>query len=239
MCVPADAGSGSDGMWWTVGRSRSRLTTTRRRIICTCESRPTILKEGLHKPGRTMLVANRAGCDDSLHEASRSRTESVHQAHAQARVSRRDGARRAVGRADRGDRAARAEGKRGRPPFALETMLRIHFLQQWFALTDPAMEEALHDCPLLRASRSWTAGAADARREHHPAVSPPAGETRLARADAGRGQRAPGASRACCSSPAPSSTPPSSPRPVRPRTRAASATPRCTRPRRATSGTSA
>lgn len=26
------------------------------------------------------------------------------------------------------------EGKRGRPPFAVETMLRIHFMQQWFTL---------------------------------------------------------------------------------------------------------
>lgn len=42
------------------------------------------------------------------------------------------------------------EGKRGRPPFAVETMLRIHFMQQWFTLSDPAMEEALHDMPLFR-----------------------------------------------------------------------------------------
>lgn len=42
------------------------------------------------------------------------------------------------------------EGKRGRPPFPLETMLRIHFMQQWFSLSDPAMEEALHDVPLFR-----------------------------------------------------------------------------------------
>ena len=27
-------------------------------------------------------------------------------------------------------------------------MLRIHYLQQWFGLSDPAMEEALHDVPL-------------------------------------------------------------------------------------------
>jgi transposase, IS5 family len=40
--------------------------------------------------------------------------------------------------------------KTGRPPFALETMLRIHYLQQWFCLSDPAMEEALHDTPLFR-----------------------------------------------------------------------------------------
>ena len=41
-------------------------------------------------------------------------------------------------------------GKKGRPPFAVETMLRVHFMQQWFTLSDPAMEEALHDVPLLR-----------------------------------------------------------------------------------------
>ena len=41
------------------------------------------------------------------------------------------------------------EGRRGRPPFAVEAMLRIHFMQQWFTLSDPAMEEALHDVPLF------------------------------------------------------------------------------------------
>ncbi len=35
----------------------------------------------------------------------------------------------------------------GRPPFPVATMLRIHFMQ-WFSLSDPAMEEALHDIPL-------------------------------------------------------------------------------------------
>jgi IS5 family transposase len=40
--------------------------------------------------------------------------------------------------------------KAGRPPFGIETMLRIHYLQQWFALSDPAMEEALHDMPVFR-----------------------------------------------------------------------------------------
>ena len=42
------------------------------------------------------------------------------------------------------------EGKNGRPPFALETMLRVHFMQQWFTLSDPAMEEAFFDIPLYR-----------------------------------------------------------------------------------------
>ena len=40
--------------------------------------------------------------------------------------------------------------KGGRPPFAVEIMLRIHFLQQWFNLSDPAMEEALYDTPMFR-----------------------------------------------------------------------------------------
>ena len=40
--------------------------------------------------------------------------------------------------------------KGGRPSFAVWTMLRIHFLQQWFNLSDPAMEEALSDTPMFR-----------------------------------------------------------------------------------------
>lgn len=38
----------------------------------------------------------------------------------------------------------------GRPPFAHETMLRLHLLQQLFGLSDFAMEEALFDTPLYR-----------------------------------------------------------------------------------------
>ncbi|TCK94639.1 IS5 family transposase [Paraburkholderia sp. BL6665CI2N2] len=41
-------------------------------------------------------------------------------------------------------------GKTGRPPFPVATMLQIHFMQQWFGLSDPAMEEALYDVPLYR-----------------------------------------------------------------------------------------
>ena len=41
-------------------------------------------------------------------------------------------------------------GRPGRQPYALATMLRIHMLQQWYALSDPAMEEALHEIPTLR-----------------------------------------------------------------------------------------
>ena len=38
----------------------------------------------------------------------------------------------------------------GRLPFPIETMLRIHCLQLWWNLSDPAMEEELHERPLYR-----------------------------------------------------------------------------------------
>lgn len=41
-------------------------------------------------------------------------------------------------------------GSGGRPPIALERMLRIYFLQQWFNLSDPAAEEALYDSASMR-----------------------------------------------------------------------------------------
>lgn len=41
--------------------------------------------------------------------------------------------------------------ERGRPPRELEQMLRIHFLQNWFNLSDPGAEEALYDSLSMRA----------------------------------------------------------------------------------------
>lgn len=41
-------------------------------------------------------------------------------------------------------------GAGGRRPVGLERMLRIHFLQQWYALSDPAIEEALYDSAAMR-----------------------------------------------------------------------------------------
>lgn len=38
----------------------------------------------------------------------------------------------------------------GRPTVGLERMLRIYFLQQWFNLSDPAVEEALYDSASMR-----------------------------------------------------------------------------------------
>lgn len=38
----------------------------------------------------------------------------------------------------------------GRPPIGLDRMLRIYFLQQWYDLSDPAVEEALYDSQAMR-----------------------------------------------------------------------------------------
>jgi transposase, IS5 family len=43
-----------------------------------------------------------------------------------------------------------SKGTTGRPPVGLERMLRIYFLQQWFNLSDPAVEEALYDSIAMR-----------------------------------------------------------------------------------------
>src|SRR5260370_10853119 len=39
----------------------------------------------------------------------------------------------------------------GRPPIGVERMLRIYFLQHWFNLSDPGVEEALYDSSAMRA----------------------------------------------------------------------------------------
>jgi IS5 family transposase len=42
------------------------------------------------------------------------------------------------------------KGQRGRPPIGLERMLRVYFLQQWYALADEALEDALYDSHALQ-----------------------------------------------------------------------------------------
>ena len=39
---------------------------------------------------------------------------------------------------------------RGRRPYPLATMLRVHLMQNWFGLSDPGMEEALYEIVPLR-----------------------------------------------------------------------------------------
>ncbi len=44
----------------------------------------------------------------------------------------------------------RSNSRRGRPPMPLESMLRIYFMQQWYAMSDPAMEDALYEIESMR-----------------------------------------------------------------------------------------
>jgi IS5 family transposase len=41
------------------------------------------------------------------------------------------------------------KGEQGRKPVGIEIMLRVYFLQQWFALSDPGVEDALYESPVL------------------------------------------------------------------------------------------
>ena len=44
----------------------------------------------------------------------------------------------------------KVSSKGGRPPYPLATMLRIHLMQQWYSLSDPAMEDALIEVATIR-----------------------------------------------------------------------------------------
>ena len=50
------------------------------------------------------------------------------------------------------------KGERRRPPFGLERMLRVYFLQHWYGLADEALEDALYDSQALRGFARMTKG---------------------------------------------------------------------------------
>lgn len=56
-------------------------------------------------------------------------------------------------------------GETGRKPVGLEIMLRVYFLQQWFALSDPAAEDALYESAVLRRFANIDLGRAPAPDE--------------------------------------------------------------------------
>ena len=41
----------------------------------------------------------------------------------------------------------------GRPPYPLSVMLRIHLMQHWYGLSDPAIEDALYEITSMRRFR--------------------------------------------------------------------------------------
>jgi IS5 family transposase len=64
----------------------------------------------------------------------------------------------------------------GRPAVGLERMLRMHLLQLWFNLSDPAVEEALYESTSMRAlCRQRPGPRGRARRNDRDAVSASSG----------------------------------------------------------------
>ena len=126
----------------------------------------------------------------------------------------------------------------GTQPMPMERMLRIYFMQQWFNLSDPAMEDALYDSESMRRFAGIELGEEAVPDEttilrfrhlleQHQLTEQIFGLVR------GLLEQ-----KRCCSSPARSWMPRSSMRRPRPRTRPRRAIRRCTRPRRAENGTS-
>ena len=117
-------------------------------------------------------------------------------------------------------------------------MLRMYFLQQWFNLSDPAVEEALYDSAVMRQFVGIDLGREPVPDEttvckfRHLLEEHGLGGEMLETVNLhleGKGVRI---------TPGRSSTRPSFLRPARPKTGNRSATRRCTRRRRASSGTS-
>lgn len=118
----------------------------------------------------------------------------------------------------------------GRPPIPLERMLRIYFLQLWFNLSDPAVEEELYDSAAMRSFVGIDLRCGGGAGRDDDLQVP-----RLAREEQTGGTRCCARSTNTCiatvsrSPTAPSWTPPLSAHRARPRTKRASAILRCTR----------
>jgi len=127
---------------------------------------------------------------------------------------------------------------RGRPPIGLERMLRMYIAQQCFGLSDEGTEDALYDSQAIRSFVGI-----DLSREAAPDATTLLKFRRLLEAHQLTERIFAAinvhlAARGLMLRKARWSMPRSSPRRPRRRTRVASATPRCTRPKRVTSGTS-
>src|SRR5271170_4846453 len=84
----------------------------------------------------------------------------------------------------------------GRRPKELEQMLRIYFLQQWFNLSDPAVEEALYDSATLRQFAGIDLGSGPVPDETTGVQVPSfAGSAQFGRRDFGDGKSAPAGQR--------------------------------------------
>src|SRR6266849_5007768 len=107
-----------------------------------------IIRETLIKFSFSTASRDTVAPDETGDPGDDDRIRAVHKENAAGCFFGRDGAGSTVGRVVRADRAALSES--GRPPVGVERMLRIYFLQQWFNLSDPGVEEALYDSAVMR-----------------------------------------------------------------------------------------
>ena len=78
---------------------------------------------------------------------------------------------------------------KGRPPVGLERMLRVYFLQPWFNLSDPGLEEALYDSVVMRQFVGIDLGREPVPDETTVCKFPsPPGRARLGRGDSADGE---------------------------------------------------
>ncbi|WP_440532678.1 transposase [Variovorax sp. YR566] len=103
-----------------------------------------------------------------------------------ARSPRGDGAGGATAGAAEGDQAVLCPSRPRSQALPLEAMLRVHPMQSWFALSDPAMEEALCEIASLRSFAGSRLGEPSVQRPAAQAAG--AGTTARRSASQGRGQ---------------------------------------------------
>lgn len=130
-------------------------------------------------------------------------------------------------------------GRVGRPPVGVPRMLRMYFLQQWYSLSDEGLEDAIYDSQALRdfigidLSREQVPDATTLLKFRRKLEDHQLTRAIFEHVSAHLGQRG----LLMREGTLVDATIIAAPR--RPRTRSGPATRRCTRPRRATSGTSA
>jgi hypothetical protein len=126
-------------------------------------------------------------------------------------------------------------GRVDRQPIGVTQMLRMYCLQQWYALADEALEDALYDSQATRCSAtSWASTCRANQCPMPPRCSSSGGcyWTTTSPRRCWRRSTPASPSKGFGCAPAPSWMRPSSRRPTRPRTPAMPETPRCIRPRR-------
>ena len=83
---------------------------------------------------------------------------------------------------------------KGRRPYPLQAMLRVHCVQLFYNLSDPGMEDLLYESDPVRKFVGLKLSGPPARRDHYPQFPPPTGEAQPGAGHLGGDQLSPGIS---------------------------------------------